>query len=647
MYRITLINMPFAALRLPSLALTQLASRLRERFDGRVTVETCYLNHDVAQFLGVGLYHFIAHSADSNNSGLGDWFFRQAAFPDAPDNTDAYFRRYFPNRNARTATLKAKLLDKRPRLDEHLAALIREHRLDACDLVGFSSMFMQTTAGLAMARAIKDRHPRIITVMGGANCEPPMGEAIAANSPQLDFVFTGPGLVSFPAFVDRCLEGNAVKSGDIAGVVATAGAGLRRLGLGAATGMGEELPVDTPIPLDYGPFLTSVDRVFPDGDIQPSLLFETSRGCWWGARAHCTFCGLNGSTMSYRSMAPDRALEQFNALFAHADRVFFFECVDNIMPQHYPKDVFAALNAPPDASIFYEVKADLSADDLAILSRARVNLLQPGIESLSTATLKLMKKGTSAFQNVALLKNCVVHDLFPIWNILMGFPGEDEEAHRKCLADLPALAHLPPPAGVLPVRFDRYSPYFTRASEYGLALEPMDFYELIYPFDRDTRRNLAYYFMDQNLSAPHFKHVMRWFGPLSAAVDAWRALWSAERSACLPKLHLTADATGPAVYDSRRGEAVVHPLGAVAKRVLERLSTPRDAAALHKELPDVRELEIEETLAWLRDRQLIFQENDRMLSLVLPQEPSPMRSLTQLYRLTEFNEPADWLTERT
>ena len=31
-------------------------------------------------------------------------------------------------------------------------------------------------------------------------------------------------------------------------------------------------------------------------DVAPTLLFETSRGCWWGAKSHCTFCGLNGGS---------------------------------------------------------------------------------------------------------------------------------------------------------------------------------------------------------------------------------------------------------------------------------------------------------------------------------------------------------------
>jgi radical SAM superfamily enzyme YgiQ (UPF0313 family) len=40
------------------------------------------------------------------------------------------------------------------------------------------------------------------------------------------------------------------------------------------------------------------------------LLFEASRGCWWGAKHHCTFCGLNGLSMTFRSKSADRAYSE-------------------------------------------------------------------------------------------------------------------------------------------------------------------------------------------------------------------------------------------------------------------------------------------------------------------------------------------------
>jgi radical SAM superfamily enzyme YgiQ (UPF0313 family) len=54
--------------------------------------------------------------------------------------------------------------------------------------------------------------------------------------------------------------------------------------------IGEELSIDVPVELDYEPFMSRLQEYF--GNDKPTLTLETSRGCWWGERAHCTFCGL-------------------------------------------------------------------------------------------------------------------------------------------------------------------------------------------------------------------------------------------------------------------------------------------------------------------------------------------------------------------
>lgn len=39
--------------------------------------------------------------------------------------------------------------------------------------------------------------------------------------------------------------------------------------------------------------------------IEPQIPVETSRGCWWGEKHHCTFCGLNGLSMTSRNRSPE------------------------------------------------------------------------------------------------------------------------------------------------------------------------------------------------------------------------------------------------------------------------------------------------------------------------------------------------------
>jgi ribosomal peptide maturation radical SAM protein 1 len=620
LYKISLVNMPFANLKLPSIALTQLRAVTEQELGERVRVRVLYLNHEIAHYLGLDLYQRIAGALTANNSGLGDWFFRQAAFPQLADNAEQYFQRYFPARSEEGEQHKQLLMSKRAGLGRFLQRLIVKHQLDQEDLVGQTSMFAQNTGCFALARGIKERRPQTVTVMGGANCEAPMGRELAMHVDAMDFVFSGPALESFPALVRHLMAGETEECHRIQGVFSRRNADSEPLrGQGA---IGRELSIDVPVALDYDSFLDDLEKSFPGGRIKPNLTFETSRGCWWGERSHCTFCGLNGGTMMYRAMPPAQALDLLQSLFSrYGGRCARFESVDNIMPREYLTDVFPHLTPPPGVALFYEVKADLKDREMEVLSRAGVTEIQPGIEALATSTLKLMRKGTTSFQNVNFLKNCVRYGIAPSWNLLIGFPGETEEVYRKYLADLPSLVHLPPPSGAFPVRFDRYSPYFTRAAEYGLELEPYDFYRAIYPFDDESLRNMAYYFADRRY-ADYVDQLITWQGRLAAAVALWHECWEGKDGGLAPELLLLrAGAAGARVRDTRSGQLVEHPLGELGVRILEYLNSNGWRAADIVSHTGAGEAEAAAELERLRALGLLFAEGERLSSLVLLDPP--------------------------
>ncbi|MFX6234552.1 hypothetical protein ABTF60_18975, partial [Acinetobacter baumannii] len=64
--------------------------------------------------------------------------------------------------------------------------------------------------------------------------------------------------------------------------------------------------------------------------VRPSIPLESSRGCWWGQRSHCTFCGLNGGGMNVRTKPAEQARAEMDAAVARwgIDRI---EMVDNIL----------------------------------------------------------------------------------------------------------------------------------------------------------------------------------------------------------------------------------------------------------------------------------------------------------------------------
>jgi ribosomal peptide maturation radical SAM protein 1 len=319
-------------------------------------------------------------------------------------------------------------------------------------------------------------------------------------------------------------------------------------------------------------------------------------------------------------MSPQKALTQFEALFKYAPKVLRFIAVDNIVPKEYLTEVFPHLQTPENAELFYEIKTNLRDHQVKVLAKAGVKEIQPGIEALATSTLKLMRKGTTAFQNIRFLISCLVHGIRADWNLLIGFPGESEAVFEKYCRDLPFLFHLPPPTGVYPVRFDRFSPYFELAKEYGLALKPYDFYEFVYPFGEKDLSEFAYFFADHNYSAAHNKLTAKWIKKLEAQVDRWRRRWYQRDKKLKPRLSFELRGGSRIVCDSRSGTEVEHQVGVTGLRILDLLTAPMTLPRMTEKMDDVPGPELQEQVASLQAKGLLFQEKDHHLSLVVEYE---------------------------
>ncbi len=154
---------------------------------------------------------------------------------------------------------------------------------------------------------------------------------------------------------------------------------------------------------DFTDFFSQFQQSRFSRDWQASVFVETSRGCWWGERMHCTFCGLNGATMTYRSKSAPRALAELLHLTATHPGCDI-QVVDNILDLKYFKTLLPELAARKlNVSLFYETKANLKKEQVRLLRDSGVLTIQPGIESFSDRVLKQMKKGVTGLQNIQLL----------------------------------------------------------------------------------------------------------------------------------------------------------------------------------------------------------------------------------------------------
>ena len=615
--RIALVNMPFASTRRPSIQLGLMKAIAEERGHN---VATHYVNLHFAAQIGWDAYEVLCEGRDDL---LGEWLFARAAFgenaPDGRPYLDAYREQLEKVAKEAGKDLEYLLTLREEIIPAFLSDCLDRFPWDQYDVVGFGSVFEQNCAALALARLLKSRHPEIVTIFGGSNFEDEMGLEYVRALPWIDYAVIGEGDDVFPALLHRLAAGE--KQIEMAGVA-------RRLPDGTVQSGGRAPMVSDldalPEP-DYTEFFTTSHEVKLPGVIRGKVVglpFETARGCWWGAKHHCTFCGLNGFGMAFRSKSPERARAGIDQL-ANRHMIYAFAAVDNILDLRYIKDVFPKLIEDRlDYTFFYEVKANLSTEQLKVLARGGVRHLQPGIESLSTQVLKLMNKGTTGIQNVRMVKWAQYYGIRLSWNLLLGFPGERPEFYEQQLQTMRLIPHLQPPESIGRIWLERFSPNFTQAEERGFRnIRAQVAYGHVYPSEIEKER-IAYFFdyeapdtMADDAHAAQ-KEQVRW----------WREAWTTGRPPILgyqrgadrltvtdgrvpgaPKIHIF-DQQAALIYEFCG--PTFHSPAQVLEYLQGQPGQQADAGAAQHALEEFVSLG------------LMLKEDDRHLSLALPANPN-------------------------
>ncbi len=512
-HEVALVNLPFGNVLSPSFGLSLLVAGLRR---AGIRSRVHYFTFGFARLVGASLYRRICDGSLSASGELpGEWIFARALFgrrARGPRGVAAHALRE-TGRDARGAALRRARRLAPGFLDACAGALLSERPR----LVGFTSVFQQHVAALALAERLKRADPSLFVVFGGANCEGPMGAETLRQFPWVDALVSGEADLVFPELVRRVLAREPLR--DLPGVVTQASI-ARDFAHAAAVVAPPVMDMDALPDPDYSDFFEQFAESGFARRWQARIFFESSRGCWWGAKHHCTFCGLNGQTMEYRSKSPRRAADELLRLAARHPQADV-QVVDNILDLRYFDTLLpelAARGAPLD--LFYETKSNLDRRQVELLRAAGVRSIQPGIESFSDSVLRLMRKGVSGLQNIQLLRFCHELGVRPYWNVLWGFPGEDPGEYARLAALVPLLVHLPPPTSCAGLRLDRFSPNFTQAAALGFVdVRPLRSYGEIYPLPDEALFNLAYHFC---FGYADGRNPATYVRPLLRAVRAWR-----------------------------------------------------------------------------------------------------------------------------
>ena len=174
----------------------------------------------------------------------------------------------------------------------------------------------------------------------------------------------------------------------------------------------------------YQELATSSSELQQTYSYNARLPVEISRGCWWNK---CTFCNLNIQHKKYREKKVEKIIDEINFL-SEKYKILSFQIIGNTLPL---KD-FGLLcerlkQTGKDFNFFAEARADtLKSSDYKLLKEAGFRTIQTGIESFSQNYLKKMNKGTRVIDNIAALKFCKEYNIMNKYNLIIGYPNEEE-----------------------------------------------------------------------------------------------------------------------------------------------------------------------------------------------------------------------------
>jgi ribosomal peptide maturation radical SAM protein 1 len=609
--QVALVNMPFSYSKYPSIQLGTLSALLKSQ---DILVDCHHLNVHFAHKIGVPLYEMICEK----RALFGEWLFSYLLFRDNPKRTE--YPRTFKPVFEQLAHQSGQPIGYFEEIATRVAPQFLTWALTAFDwgqykLVGFTSTFDQNVASLTLAKLIKDLYPTVKIVFGGANFDGEMGMEYFRAFSFIDYVVVGEGETAFPALAQLVLEGKSDRYPD---------------GVAYRDDDQQKLTQNTKLftdfcktgPPDYDDYYRLLAELGETAQgLDRVLLYEGSRGCWWGEKHHCTFCGLNAQNMKFRAKSAEQVAQEMTYL-SHRYDTARFRLVDNIIDMKYVEKLFGKFAEEHcDLDIFIETKSNLHKNQIRTLAMGGVKCMQPGLESLSLNQLRAMDKGVTPMQNIVCLKWSFYYRVAVSWNILLGFPGESNEDYRRQIDLIPSLLHLQPPEATGKFWLERFSPYYTKPHEYGVRITgPGLAYEYVYDARQVDLKRIAYDFEYELENCPVDPHV---YEELTSMIEGWQQL---HRSHDRPFLYYSKSLGYVTVYDGRNPKAPSRRrYDGLSARVIELCnetakSTEQIRVAVAGEVP-CGDDEMASVLNELTVRRVLYEERGKYFTLAIPENP--------------------------
>jgi len=292
--------------------------------------------------------------------------------------------------------------------------------------------------------------------------------------------------------------------------------------------------------------------------------------------------------------------------------------VDNVMPPTKARDPFGEIGRlNKDIKLFGEIRANTSLPALQRMRKAGLQEVQVGIESLSAGLLKKMNKGTRVIQNLEIMKHCEMLGLKNSSNLILGFPGSDEQDVSETMRTLDFAILFQP---LKPVRFwlGLESPVWRNYREFNIkSIANHPGYGFLFP--TDMIRNLIFIIQAYRGDVTRQQKLWR---SAEKRISQWSKQYADMHREALktPILSFQDGGTFLIIRQRKyRSESETHRLIGLSREIYLFCQTNRSLKHIYMKFPGLSAEKINPFLWMMVDKRLMYNENNRYLSLAIPE----------------------------
>jgi len=614
--KVALISAPWPLYNRPSIQIGTLKAHLIKKFP-ELKVDAHHIYLKVAEAVGYRHYQAI-----SERTWLAETVYAALLYP---ENLEGIKKVFYKKAKGKTLLQDISFDSLTRQVQEVSEKFIQSVDWRGYGLVGFSICLCQLTASLYFIKKIKERFPTLFIVVGGSMFTGEASRNIFNVFPEIDIVVNGEGeiplsrLVSYLTDVERKKRIPSVK-----GIVMPEAA--EKETQISFNQMKDLSNLTSPDYSDYFELLTSLG---PEKNFFPTLPMEISRGCWWqnknkGRKSKgCAFCNLNLQWDGYRAKRPEQVVSEIDDLTT-TYKTLSVAFTDNLLPLKTSRAIFKQIKTlKKDVRLFGEIRATTPLRDLCEMHAAGMQEVQIGIEALSTSLLKKLNKGTTAIQNIEIMKHCEMLGIQNSSNLIVHFPGSDEEDVAETLQNLEFTFSF------RPLRMVHFwlglgSPVWQYPETFGIkAVFNHKNYAGIFPPEVVESMQFTIQAYRGDLG-----YQKRLWQPVKKKLEAWERVYTKLHQGPKHENILSfRDGRSFLIIRQRRhdGEPLTHRLEGTSRAIYLYCQKHRALKRIIDRFPSIPSDKIEPFLKMMVDKKLMFRENHRYLSLALPERPNTIK----------------------